>query len=370
MWTRAQIYQSVATLAWLSAPCAMCDRLAFLRRKYWEADTQAGARCPRWDTALSVRYLGTAAQRSWRAKQLMSDTEVSNVALLINNLVDLEFFDENEEQEIFEFCVCKLVEKLADCLPNEYIFQVHSEKSMGKEHAKAFELRLRHWLYGHCDLPFLGEQDQRRIVRCVLVLLMRSMRKPMSQVGELSDLERHKLVFDVFVKGALEVFYDESRKRQVIANVENYGSAIPFMPHFILGYICETLLSHAGERVTPVLSDTYYEFLYKVGVSNEINLDSNRPFSTLLRRNLCTFFIQDAFKYPKVLMRFVSYLPKQDVEHYALLFVDSFLDAIDVAKLDEVMVVIAKDDAMCHCLMKDGATSTDVPQSALKSQRA
>lgn len=370
MWTRGQLCQSIATLAWFSAPVALCERIAFLRRKYWEGQNHAASVCPRWDTALSVRYLGTAAQRSWRAKQLMSDTEVSNVALLINNLVDLEFFDENEEQEIFEFCVCKLVEKLAECLPNEYIFQVHSEKSMGKEHAKTFELRLRHWLYGHCDLPFLGEQDQRRIVRCVLVLLMRSMRKPMSQVGELSDLERHKLVFDVFVKGALEVFYDESRKRQVIANVENYGSAIPFIPHFIFGYICEMLLSHAGERVTPVLSDTYYEFLYKVGTSNEINLDSDRPFSSLLRRNLCNFFIRDVFEYPEGLMRFVSYLPKQDVEHYALLFVDSFLDAIDVAKLDDIMIVIAKDAAMCQGLMRDGATTSDVPQSALTPQRA
>ncbi|KAJ8601445.1 hypothetical protein CTAYLR_005945 [Chrysophaeum taylorii] len=319
---------------------------------WWEHKRKA---CPRWDVPLGVRYRGTKVDRSARARQLMSDAEVSSVAQLINNLVDLEFYGEDEEQEIFEFSVCHLVEQLATSLPNEVIFQVHSEKEMSKEHAKHFECQLRKWLYQRCDLPFLNAQDQRRIVRCVLVLLMRSMRKPKSEVGELTDVEKNKLIFDVFVKGAIEVFYEEATKQEIIERVEAYASNIPFL-HFLMGPCVELLLSRAGDSVTPVLSDSYYEFLWNwenQRLTEEEHDLAPRPFTTLLRHNLCAAFIKNGLENSEGILRFASFLPTADLQRYVLLFVDSFLDAIDARKLDEIMVLVARDDALRRSLIKD-----------------
>ena len=58
--------------------------------------------CPRYSTPLGRRYAGTSAARSKRATMLMSDAEVSATARIINNFVDLDYYDEDEEQEIFE----------------------------------------------------------------------------------------------------------------------------------------------------------------------------------------------------------------------------------------------------------------------------
>lgn len=116
--------------------------------------------CPRYNVPLQRRYKGTSAERSRRAKMLMSDVEVSAAAQLINNFVDLDFYDEDEEQEIFErprgvfsrapgrhatrarFSVCRLVEDLAAALPNEMINLVHSEYELPHDDMVKFEKRM------------------------------------------------------------------------------------------------------------------------------------------------------------------------------------------------------------------------------------
>jgi len=318
---------------------------------------------------LETRYRGTSVERSARARALMSDAEVRTVAQLINDVVDLPFYDEDEEQEIFEFSVLRVVETLAAALPNEMIYHVHSEKAMAPAHAKAFEARLRQWLYARCDAPFLDEGDERKVVRCVLALLMRSMRAPRSAVGDLDSAEKNRLVFEVFVKGALEVFYEDHKKREWIERVEHYGANLPFsiVPTFCLAMMCESLLARASEHVTPVLMDTYYEFLVEAehaeseseslrrrrAEDDEPAASSSRrsmsnaklgPFTTLLRHNLCRAFIRDHVEVSDGVLRVLSYIPRDDAERYALLFVDSFLDAIDASKLDALMTTVASDD--------------------------
>ena len=116
--------------------------------------------CPRYSTPLGRRYAGTSAARSKRATMLMSDAEVSATARIINNFVDLDYYDEDEEQEIFErprgvfsrapgrhatrarFSVCRLVEDLAAALPNEMINLVHSEYELPHDDMVKFEKRM------------------------------------------------------------------------------------------------------------------------------------------------------------------------------------------------------------------------------------
>ena len=104
---------------------------------------------------LSYRYVGTKIERSPRAKLLMSDPEVEACARLINDLLDLAFFDEEDEQEIFEFCVCHVAEVLSLRLPNRVLAMIHNSKRMPQSDADAIERNICEWVFDYVELPFL-----------------------------------------------------------------------------------------------------------------------------------------------------------------------------------------------------------------------
>ncbi|KAH8064979.1 ATPase [Aureococcus anophagefferens] len=201
---------------------------------------------------------------------LMSDAEVSATARIINNFVDLDYYDEDEEQEIFE----------SGAAP----------ESAAEADAAAFEKRMFDWLLERADLPYLDAADQRCVIHSLLVLLMRSMRKRKSAVGALSDLETHHLVLDVFVKSTIDIFNDAARRRQLAERIEAYVSAIPFFPTPVLAHVIDFFCGHASAVITPVLVETYDEHLRHSDAYAEMALRSAgevaadaKPFEALAR---------------------------------------------------------------------------------------
>ena len=69
--------------------------------------------------------------RSEKAKKLVSNEEVRVMTSLINRVVDLDFFDEIEEQEIFEYSVCRIIDEIAGVLPPTYVELVRSAHIQG-----------------------------------------------------------------------------------------------------------------------------------------------------------------------------------------------------------------------------------------------
>ena len=63
--------------------------------------------------------------------RLLTDLEIIKISTLVNELIDLEFFDEDSEQRIFEDCVRKIVATLEDVLPYDFFALVHSEHYLG-----------------------------------------------------------------------------------------------------------------------------------------------------------------------------------------------------------------------------------------------
>jgi hypothetical protein len=127
--------------------------------------------CPGFEVPLDRRYKGTAAAREARGRGCLTDAEVVQCAEIINNFVDLPFFTEEQEQEIFEFSVCRLVERLAQVLPNEVINMIHSDQSLPRLPAAELEKRLHAWLVDTWQMPLLDELDRRHVVHCLLVLV-------------------------------------------------------------------------------------------------------------------------------------------------------------------------------------------------------
>ncbi|KAH8051306.1 ATPase [Aureococcus anophagefferens] len=161
----------------------------------------------------------------------LSDNEVVHTSHLINDLVDLVWFDEAQEQEIFEFCVLKIIDTIAHNLPNEFIRLVHSKQVMPKVAADKFEAAMSRWLFAEVQLPFLDDADRRRVIRCVMAMLMRSMRRshedvaPVAGEQQKSPDEHHALVTDVFLRGVQHIFYDEDERNAFVNNLAAYGQA-------------------------------------------------------------------------------------------------------------------------------------------------
>ena len=51
---------------------------------------------------------------------MVDHTDIMGIATLVNDLIDMDFFDESQEQAIFEDAVCQVVKCVQDKLPKEY----------------------------------------------------------------------------------------------------------------------------------------------------------------------------------------------------------------------------------------------------------
>ncbi|EGB13002.1 hypothetical protein AURANDRAFT_60768 [Aureococcus anophagefferens] len=239
---------------------------------------------------------------------------------------------------------------------------VHSEYELPHDDMVKFEKRMFDaafdWLLARADLPFLDETDQRHVIHCLLVLLMRSMHKRKSAVGALTELETHKLVLDVFVKGTIDIFQDPAQRHALVERIEFYVSSVPFFPTPLLEHLIVWWCEKATAVVTPVLVETYNEHLCRVDIYAEValcsaeqlpNLD-DKPFTALLRENLTR-----AFTRPKkhgrdrnvsLVTLALSLLPEKTARTYALLFVDSFLESLKTDKLEQIMYNIVLNDVL------------------------
>ena len=260
----------------------------------------------RAEVPLSKRYVGTKIERSPRAKLCLSDNEVVHTSHLINDLVDLVWFDEAQEQEIFEFCVLKIIDTIAHNLPNEFIRLVHSKQVMPKVAADKFEAAMSRWLFAEVHLPFLDDADRRRVIRCVMAMLMRSMRRSHEDVAaHLSPDEHHALVTDVFLRGVQHIFYDEDERSAFVNNLAAYTDKLPLVPVSVVARMIENAVNMASASVTNALTTSYHEYgdavrgrrhhelavrrhpLEDPHTESQRKRAHEKPFEHVLRYNMC-----------------------------------------------------------------------------------
>jgi hypothetical protein len=315
--------------------------------------------CPGFEVPLDRRYRGTAAAREARGRGCLTDAEVVQCAEIINNFVDLPFFTEEQEQEIFEFSVCRLVERLAQVLPNEVINMIHSDQSLPRLPAAELEKRLHAWLVDTWQMPLLDELDRRHVVHCLLVLVMRSMRHCSRDVGDLTERETHELILDVFVKSTLDVFSDPAQRKELGARIESYASSIPFLPAPLLSHAIDKFCALATEKVTPVLIHTYNEHLLATDIYRDYArlaaegvAPNEQPFTDRLRRNLRAACDPATDENRGFLGSVVALLPQDRREWYVGLFVDAFLEGLRTDKLEGILHnVTAVWKSNCVCAM-------------------
>ena len=201
----------------------------------------------------------TAAHTRPAPKGVLSTPhQVQKIAGLINALVDMEYWTEEEEQMIFEHAVKMVLEAIETMLPNPILLLViNSDECDGLDDESAETLRNR--LVEYCKwklkLPFLDEMDEVRVITAVCAVIVESLKKGNSFKNVVEPVNSGELIIDVFVKGSVGLL-DEGNKKEFIATIAD-GLQIPFLPDAIKLWFVGKLMTEVATVFEESLLFTY-----------------------------------------------------------------------------------------------------------------
>uniref|UniRef100_A0A7S2CWM7 Uncharacterized protein n=1 Tax=Octactis speculum TaxID=3111310 RepID=A0A7S2CWM7_9STRA len=269
-----------------------------------------------------------------RCCPLLSGKEIKKIASVINRLVNLEYFSEEEEQLIFEYYVKRITYEVWEELPPVYIDLVHSSKDQGisTSYGQIIEKRVMGLVHKKKEitstLPFLTEFDEMRVKRCVVAIIVQSMVNgaTFDELCDCGTVEGQNLMLHVFAKGVASRFEEPSEKAMIIqVLVDELDFGVPGLKQVVkysaayfigvLGECVEKGLNRAakefieGKRITDPddesglgLPDTpeyeaYYAkvselLLMKSGDSIEMKDSSTVAFSCVLKRELAVLIMR------------------------------------------------------------------------------
>jgi hypothetical protein len=164
----------------------------------------------------------------------VSKRTVRKIAGVINAAVDLDYFDEHEETAIFEHSVAKLMTQILQVLPSPFKALIKSGTGTGIDDETAVWLkeRLLKYVRKEVSLPYLEEVNEYRVCRCVVELLVESMKQNQSFERVCHISISGPLFVNVFVKGSVDLLSDEGRDKTVEMMVENFQ--VPTHPSLFL----------------------------------------------------------------------------------------------------------------------------------------
>lgn len=201
-------------------------------------------------------------ERSLRASTLVGDEEVAEIAVLINQLVDLDSWDEEQEQEFFESAVADCIEIISGVLPPPFYDLLHTQAGCLEDSTKE---QLTQELIARCSenlcCPYLDAQDKRRTIRAVVWVLLMAMEKgrtlkAYSRELHCNEVESQKVVVEVFIEGAMDVFFDDDLRSSLIDDMKEFVPDVPFLPK-IFEKFAELILTMFRDYLHDALKDAF-----------------------------------------------------------------------------------------------------------------
>ncbi len=197
--------------------------------------------------------------------RLLTELEIIKISTLVNELIDLDHFDEDSEQRIFEDCVRKIVATLEDVLPFDFFSLVHSEHYLGgieEKQAIEIEERVIPYVKSLLSFPFLDASDESRVIHFVCKIVIEAMR----QDCDLNKLYNRKhvgqLIVDVLMKGAISKIYDKDERDKLVDDaVTNWTSVLPFLPSSTLEFFANKVIDWCAIHLEEALITSYDSFV-------------------------------------------------------------------------------------------------------------
>ena len=150
-----------------------------------------------------------------RSRVLSTPQQVQKIAALINALVDMEYWTEEEEQQIFEHAVQMVLEVIEKMLPRPILLlvvQSDEYDGLDEEAAEVLRNRLVEYCKWKLKLPFLDETDEIRVITAVCAVIVESLKKGNSFNNVVEPVNSGELLIDVFVKGSVGLLDEQNKK--------------------------------------------------------------------------------------------------------------------------------------------------------------
>jgi hypothetical protein len=166
-----------------------------------------------------------------RATTIVQQLEISQIATLVNAIVDLQYFDEDQEQEIFEDCVAQVLFVVDKLLPHPYKQLIVNRRSDDTEGlpdnvAEPLKVRLERSIEKSLTLSCLEEAEERRLRTAVVEILVESM-KPGHSLEDVTDARKSgKLIMNVFIRGSVAMM-QSSQRDSVVDTVRTVSFSLP-----------------------------------------------------------------------------------------------------------------------------------------------
>eukprot|EP01043_Picozoa_sp_COSAG02_P037893 COSAG02_NODE_2879_length_7828_cov_3.672791_5_plen_520_part_00 len=196
-----------------------------------------------------------------RATTIVQQLEIGHIATLVNAVIDLEHFDEDQEQEIFEDAVSQVLQVLDIALPHPYKQLVVSNNTgspgLPDSSAEPLKLRLENFLERTLCIPCLEEPEERRVRTAVVEIVVESMKTGKS-LQDVTDARRSgQLIMNIFIRGSLQQLQAGSASRGEVVNSVTSNISIPFVPAFLTQRCVEFCLERMESIVQEAINNVF-----------------------------------------------------------------------------------------------------------------
>lgn len=180
-------------------------------------------------------------------------------ASLINTLVDMDYFSEEEEQEIFEHSVVVILSEVEQILPQMFLQVVLQarEKGMDDDVAEKLRSRLDTYVKSRVQLPYLDETDEARVVSSVVAIVVQCMKTGQDVDSVCEPRQSGELILDVFVKGTVG-FLDEQNRKAVVQDIGDDFLNVPFVPERFKYWVIGMAVDAVGECFESSIRECYH----------------------------------------------------------------------------------------------------------------
>jgi len=235
---------------------------------------------------------------------LLNEEDILQITTLVNELIDLDFFDEESEQRIFEHCVRSVIAALEGILPRDYFHLVRSSHSLGgidEKLANQIEERTVPLVQSLCTFPFLDKEDEARIIHFVVKIIVQSMRED-RQLEKIENREyAGDLIVSVLMKGAVSKLFDSHARDKMLDEVLlKYHKLFPIVPETTIEFVAGYVLDWAAGHMQDALDSSYSEYLEIHSSGPDIKVDYReilvRQLTDMLNRDIPPIMLENQRK--------------------------------------------------------------------------
>ncbi|OQR89774.1 hypothetical protein ACHHYP_06059 [Achlya hypogyna] len=241
---------------------------------------------------------------------------IKKLATLINGIVDLPYMDEDEEQEIFEHAVERIITSMQEFLPKSYWSRILTSKPLPEEEREVLRQRMVAFLQSFMQLPYLSDEDQKLVIHGVVAVVADAMGD--TKLDEILDREVPPLpLVGIFIRGAMGI-ENVALIREQCQNLLQLPLPISIprpIEDYVVNHVVDTLVSVLGESIDSSLKEC---FVSSCGAKTATSQDD---FIQVLRANTTILFREHLdLRFTPVVIE--EYFVKHLVDAYFLVCVD------------------------------------------------